>query len=137
MDKILVVCERGNVRSVTCAAILKDYLGLTDVIAVGYRTTTPETMRMLCDWAQLVLVVGQPWIKAELPDASDPNILVVDIGEDRWGQAMHPDLVRAVIDALWGDTALFKVCEPPPVWTSLAQYLEAAEAVFRSAQRSE
>ncbi len=54
--KILAVCEQGNNRSVQLAHRLK-YWG-HDVLPVGLATTTDETMTMLFNWADYIILCG-------------------------------------------------------------------------------
>ena len=96
--KILTVCERGNVRSVTVASILKDFYGLQDVLAMGVGVTTDETRHMLTEWADYILIVGQ----SELMEVfkGHDNVYHLDVGYDSWLRPMHPDLVEYVLDEL-------------------------------------
>ena len=61
--KILVLCDQGNNRSVTLAhqlKYLKDAAGQThDVLTAGTKTNGYDTLIMLQDWADKVIVVDQ------------------------------------------------------------------------------
>lgn len=100
---ILVLCQRGNVRSVTVATILKDYGMIDDVIATGVETTTPETMAMLSEWADLILFAGQPHL---MPTHHLEKTINLEIETDKWGQAMHPELATIALNALESKTQL-------------------------------
>lgn len=63
---ILTVCEQGNVRSVATRYRLNKR-GHRDVIAIGAMNTTPETLEMLYDWAEVVLL-AEPHFVELLPD---------------------------------------------------------------------
>lgn len=53
--KILCVCDYGVNRSVHIAHVLK-FRGNHDTLAVGINTSSPETIAMLADWADLVIL---------------------------------------------------------------------------------
>lgn len=97
---ILTVCQRGNVRSVTLAIILKDFIGLSDVIAIGVETTTPDKRKQLEDWADEILIAGD--VDTSMTDIKDnpKTVVLAEIGRDVWGQPMHPELVRLSLAAL-------------------------------------
>ena len=63
---ILTVCQMGNVRSVGTKARLI-HRGHRDVIAIGATNTSPETLDMLYDWAEVVLL-AEPGLAEYLPD---------------------------------------------------------------------
>lgn len=128
---ILVLCQRGNVRSVTVATILKDYAGMQDVIAAGVETSTQRTMNLLTDWADIVLVAGDVKLDG-LPIYFEIDIKwhkLSEIGKDIWGQAMHPELVRRCIDALKERNL---ITDTSPNFGTLDNYLQAVDAKFRS-----
>lgn len=52
--KILVLCDQGNNRSVTLAHHLKYWDH--DVIPAGLKTNSPETLAMLFDWADRIIL---------------------------------------------------------------------------------
>ena len=114
--KVLVVCIGGTVRSVA----IKDMLNSChncDALAASAISQSPETMRMLCDWADLIVPV-EP---RELPrnTGSSPHqekwgscvmwsdewafkLKVLDIGPDKWGNARHPELSELIRPQLAG-----------------------------------
>lgn len=53
--KILCVCRKGNVRSVATKYAL-NRRGYKEVLTVGFDMVTPETLNMLCKWADIILV---------------------------------------------------------------------------------
>lgn len=98
----LVVCQRGNVRSVTVACILRDLYGEKDVLAIGIETTTLDTEIMLVQWADVVLIAGEvnlgdSWLGTR---PAKRIFFLEGIGRDIWGQPMHPDLVAKAINAI-------------------------------------
>lgn len=83
--KILCVCRGGNSRSVTCAYLLKQVYG-HDALAVSYKYNAPETLRMLCDWADKIVVM-RLGIVQRIPAEFFYKILIADVGTDKW---FHP-----------------------------------------------
>jgi len=88
--KILCICEGGNVRSGALAYQLKN-LGI-DALALGWRYNTLETLGMLAEWADYIILM-QPWqnVVYSLP-GFQAKIRVLDVGPDRWGSNTHPEL---------------------------------------------
>lgn len=91
--KILTVCQRGNIRSVTLAYILKDERGLKDVIAIGVETTTKETLDLFAIWADKIYVVGEEAIKNQIPPEFQNKVIWFDIGTDVWGNFPNAQLL--------------------------------------------
>lgn len=94
---ILTVCNRGNVRSVTVAQILKDLFALKDVIAVGLDTTTDEFLYAMTAQAETVLIAGTTFRPFPLEGR---KIKTLNIGDDVWGKPGYPDLVERIIPEL-------------------------------------
>ena len=98
--KILCVCSEGNVRSATLARLLK-HKG-HETLAAGVKRHSPETLKMLIDWADKVYAVDNDILR-EMPLDTEKDISktqVFDIGPDIWGEAMHPDLVKKIEEKL-------------------------------------
>ena len=138
--KILVVCQRGNVRSVTVATLLKDYAGLNDVIAIGAQTSSLETLLYMTKWADLIINAGQEDLRDyfQFPILTRDDIHRDDIEDkwvylgievDRWQKSMHPELMRIVLDALHQKTDLLDHVNPP-FYSNLETYLAANEAAY-------
>ena len=98
--KILAICNGGNCRSVTLASMLKQDDKSVEVIPAGVRTSSQETIRMLADWADKVVVVADGPIIEKFPKGYENKIIHLNIGKDKWVQAMHPKLVRIIKKAL-------------------------------------
>ena len=103
--KIIVICQRGNVRSVTVASILKDYFGYIDVLSMGWQTTSVQTANMLLLWANRVVLAGGIDIKDGLEPFMDilgkkQITWLSGIDNDTWGRPMHIDLVRTCLQLL-------------------------------------
>ena len=106
MTKIVTFCQRGNVRSVTTAIILKDYAMYDDVLVAGVETTSETTRAMLYRWADIILICGDVSLLPYFDDVT--NKIHLDIGVDEWQQPMNPSLVRIILHALKRDTSLIK-----------------------------
>lgn len=109
MSKMIVtVCQRGNVRSVTAAQILKDMAMRSDVFAMGIETTTDETRMWLFERANTILVVGHEAVYEQIPAKYKDKTVHLNVGEDKWGQAMHPTLVASVLFEMNNHTDLLQ-----------------------------
>lgn len=89
--KILAVCEEGLNRSVAARWLLQ--YGGHEVIPIGLNRHTPETLQMLYDWADKVIVLDRR-LSARVPH--DAKFVLWDLGSDGYPvlRAFHPDLVR-------------------------------------------
>lgn len=94
MAKFLTMCAGGNVRSVSLAWALKD-VG-QEAIAVGHLYTRPETFRLLVAWADYVIVMQESMVALMPADVPESKLRVLDVGEDRFGYATHPELLTIV-----------------------------------------
>lgn len=83
--KILVVCDQGNNRSVTVAHHLK-YRG-HDVLTAGVKVNSPETIRLLCQWADRIIITET----GQLP-ADDPKVQLWNIGPDKYPRPFNSQL---------------------------------------------
>jgi cephalosporin hydroxylase len=89
--KMLAICEGGNVRSVGLAYVLKDHG--QDAVAAGWRFSSPETLAMLCAWADRIFVM-QGEFADRVPLEHRPKVVVADVGPDRYGTPFHPELIE-------------------------------------------
>jgi len=90
--KYLCVCDGGNVRSHALAYVLHDLRG-HESIAVGRLRVSKKTLTMLCDWAdQIVLMQGH--MTESIPAEYQTKIRVTDVGPDRFGIYIHPELLQ-------------------------------------------
>ncbi len=99
MVKILTVCSQGLCRSVGLADVLKLHFEPVDVLPAGYRGNTPETLTMLGNWADWIIVMQEKYIKKipiDIKNRGD-KLLVCDVGPDRYGNSHH----RELIDQVW------------------------------------
>lgn len=93
--KFLTICNGGVVRSVSMALRLK--LRNQDAIAASCDFNSPDTLMMLGKWADCIILM-QPklfWVlPRELRDACRDKFRVVNVGEDVWGDPLHPELTE-------------------------------------------
>lgn len=106
--KFLCVCDGGNVRSVGMAFALKHREDLSctgdEAIAIGRGNTSMDTLAMLCEWADRIIIM-QPHMKESIGLKYIHKIVCVDVGPDRYGVYVHPELlqqVRAGVQAIQG-----------------------------------
>ena len=96
---ILVLCERGNVRSATAAIILRDCYGFLDVIPTGVSTTTEPLLHELCHEADTIFIVGDDTVKDRFLSIFSEFVFVhIDIGLDVWGRPMDYSLVERLVN---------------------------------------
>lgn len=95
--KLLILCDEGNNRSVTLAHLLK-YEG-HDVITGGLNRNSHETIKLLCDWADIVITTAVDQI---LP--INRKSLLVDLGPDIYPRPFNKDLLNIARTALKGVT---------------------------------
>src|SRR2546421_9718227 len=89
--RILCLCSEGNNRSVTIAHQLK-YLG-HDCLAAGTRTNSPETLTMLCEWAERIITTDST---QAVPGEHGAKVELWDIGPDRYPRPFNAQLLRIV-----------------------------------------
>lgn len=89
--KILTMCAGGNVRSVGLKYLLKYKYG-HESLACGQDANSTETIDMLCNWADYVIVLTEDY-KKFVPEKYKEKLLCYDVGADRFGYAFHPELM--------------------------------------------
>jgi predicted protein tyrosine phosphatase len=89
--RVLTVCQRGNSRSVALGWILKDGLG-AEALCAGVETSSPATLAMLCEWAEVVIVVDAR-LTDRIPVAYAAKLLVWDVGRDVYFRGFDDRLV--------------------------------------------
>lgn len=90
--KILCLCAAGNNRSVAAGYLLKHQYRY-DAVCAGVHAAAPETLRMLCQWADRILVCGEQTLACKIPGEFAAKVTQLAIGEDRWGPTYHPELL--------------------------------------------
>lgn len=96
--KILCICNQGNSRSVGVRRRL-NRRGYTNVIAIGGANTSEETMNMLCNWADVILL-AKPTHSRFVLVGSEKIHPEFTIGEDNWNNPMHEELQKIVKEQL-------------------------------------
>lgn len=93
--KILCLCNHGNNRSVHLAHHLK-YLD-HDVLAAGLEKNSPDTLKMLYDWAEIIIVTEHEHI-GMLPDEVRTSIKLklFDVGPDTYKRPFNEELKALV-----------------------------------------
>lgn len=76
------------------AHVLKHDYGI-DAIPAGHDVNSQETLDMLSDWADRIIVM-QPHYASDLPQRNAYKIIRLNIGPDVWGNSLHPDLIGKV-----------------------------------------
>lgn len=102
--KAICLCEHGNSRSVVCSYILKEKYGV-DSLSCGFRTNSKETLEMLFEWADIIILMQADFIRV-VPIKYHHKVHVIDVGPDRWF-VLHivTDLIAKIDDSL---TKLFE-----------------------------
>lgn len=104
--KILTVCENGNNRSVHFAHRLK-YWG-HDIIPIGVRTNSSETIKMLCEWADIIILTSsEPHIA--VPSEYISKVRLFDVGPDIYKRPFNPELDTKVKQLLEDNKSWLKV----------------------------
>lgn len=123
----VIICARGNVRSATTAAVLRDCYGETDVVAIGVETMTPYLLGGIA-LPLVVWIVGDTSV-CERFAAVYPRIPFthIDVGEDTWGMPMHLDLVNTILRRL-----VFQMGYPQtsPAFGTITNYLWAVQSAW-------
>lgn len=81
-------------RSHALAYVLHDMRG-HEAIAVGRLRVSTETLEMLCLWADKIVVM-QSHMAESIPLQYATKTLAVDVGPDRFGIYIHPELLSMV-----------------------------------------
>jgi len=81
-QRVLCVCQGGNCRSVHLAYLLKYRYGV-DALAVGFEKNSQETLNLLCQWADAIIVVEGKY-RDNIADEWFEKVHVMDVGEDQW-----------------------------------------------------
>ncbi len=89
-DKVLCCCAGGKVRSVGTRYILEDTYYMRNVLAAGLEKHSPETLDMLFNWADIIIVSGEKDLTKHVTHKD--KLIHLDIGLDVWGHYGHPKL---------------------------------------------
>lgn len=96
--KILCACNGGNVRSVSLAYFLKEAYG-HDALAIGLKVNSPETIQLLCEWAERIVIFEQKMLD-RIPEEFHKKTRLLSTGKDIWKQANHPQLMHLIYKGL-------------------------------------
>ena len=89
--KVLTVCSQGINRSQVLASILKYKIG--DTIPIGVENTSPETLNMLYEWADFIVVVDARLLSL-IPIEYSKKVHDWDVGEDRYPREYNKELLE-------------------------------------------
>ena len=105
--RVLALCRGGNSRSVACAFLLKYKYNL-DALACGWEKNTKWTISCLCNWANMVIVMEEDYLKY-LPTivGQQKKARVIDVGADVWVNGLHPELI-ALVDKKLKETGVLE-----------------------------
>jgi hypothetical protein len=92
--KVVCMCQGGNSRSAGCGYLLKYFYG-QDALACGWEKNSPDTLKMLFAWAE-VIVVMQEEFKKYVPSEYWAKLCIVDIGPDVWFNSLHPEMLQKI-----------------------------------------
>jgi len=81
-SKILCVCQKGNSRSVACAYLLKKKYGV-DAIACEFKTQSIDTINMLCDWADKIILMA-PQYRTWFYENWIDKLFILNVGHDTY-----------------------------------------------------
>ena len=90
--RFLIVCDGGNVRSHALAYCLK-WDHQQEAIAVGRIYMSRDTMHLLSEWADVIVIV-QPHMEESIPISERDKLVCLDMGTDRWGYKFDGDLLK-------------------------------------------
>lgn len=90
--KFLCVCDCGNVRSHAMAYTLHDQFGY-EAIPIGRLRVSVDTMKTMCEWADIIIIM-QAHMDESIPEEYKNKMYCIDVGEDRFGINIHPDLLN-------------------------------------------
>lgn len=80
--KILCLCRGGCSRSVGLSNYLKYGHG-HDAIAAGFEGNSAETLNMLFNWAEIIVVMRE-FFQKYIPDKYKSKIRFIEVGEDTY-----------------------------------------------------
>lgn len=122
---VLCVCRGGNTRSVAAKMIIHRHLG-HDAIAIGVDNNSTETLHKLCKWADMVVVMSRKF-EDRIPSGV---YILIDVGDDIWGNPFHPELQCLIVDLLNATPALNfgRTISQDKVITGLRKYRDKIES---------
>ena len=89
--RFLCVCQGGNVRSAALKHIL-NYGFQQEALSCSAEKNSPETLRLLCDWADYVVLMSPEMLRWWPEGLARDKLCLVDVGPDSYGSPFHPGL---------------------------------------------
>lgn len=108
--KIVTVCEQGNNRSVHAAWLVRynaKHLGsgTNEVLSVGINLFSQETLKMLFDWADIIILTDVRFRNMiEMPTYNE-KVHVWDVGPDRFEHNLNKELLDLLRAHMEGDSS--------------------------------
>jgi galactitol-specific phosphotransferase system IIB component len=99
IKKFLTVCAGGTVRSTALAHVLK-YEFSQEAVPLSFDKLSQESLDFMAPWADYIVVM-QPKFKHKFEKWIE-KVRVLDVGEDRWMNPLHPELVLIVSEIAEG-----------------------------------
>ncbi len=94
--KILTLCSGGNNRSVATSWLLKDHGH--DAIPAGLNYNSPETIKILCGWADVIILMDSSLLHLVPKNkATRDKLKIWHVGPDVWNTNSAPELWNKVI----------------------------------------
>lgn len=93
--KFLCICAGGNVRSAALAYALRHECRGHEAIAVGYMTSSPSTINLLCEWADRIVVM-EAHMQSAVDSKFHAKTRCLEVGPDIWGVSIKPDLLDKI-----------------------------------------
>lgn len=91
--RFLCVCQKGCNRSVFMVYRLKRHGH--SAIPVGWYTEDAETLDMLCEWADCIVVMQEEF-RVRIHSRFHYKVVVVDVGPDKWGPRWASEMKRII-----------------------------------------
>lgn len=101
---ILCVCAHGNNRSVTMAWLLK-YVADFETLTAGVEYHTPETLKMLYEWAD-VITVPEEKLLVLIPEEYKAKVKFYNIGPDIYSRPHNKELLAKARELMEADKIL-------------------------------
>ncbi len=108
--KVLVLCQKGNSRSVGMATLLKD-IG-ADALAAGVETASRPTMAMLAAWAERIIIMSARFVRW-VPEEHREKVALCEVGTDTYWRGVSQRLEHQCVAFLQADAATSAVDDVP------------------------
>jgi predicted protein tyrosine phosphatase len=89
---ILTVCQHGNNRSVHFAHLLRYKYKEASVIAAGLLKLDKDTLHMLFEWADIIIVT-ETSLAPQIPKEYYDKIKIWNVGPDTYKRPFNPELL--------------------------------------------